>query len=66
MLLEEIMDALLTNEEINKLLEKAVVIWPRRKMMTEMHSVNIKKMFPGCNEEFASLGAQFLNEIAIW
>ena len=66
MLLEEIMDALLTNEEINKLLEKAVVIWPRRKMMTEMHSVNIKKMFPECSEEFASLGAQFLNEIAIW
>lgn len=66
MLLEEIIDTLLTNEEINKLLEKAVVIWPRRKMMTKMHPENIKKMFPGCNEEFASLGAQFFNEITAW
>lgn len=65
-MLLEIIDMLLTREEINKLLEKAVVIWPRRKMMTEIRSVNIKKMFPGCNEEFASLGAQFLNEITAW
>lgn len=66
MLLEEIIDRLLTREEIDKLLAKAIIIWPRRKMMTKMHSVNIKKMFPGCNEEFASLGAQFFNEITAW
>lgn len=67
MLLEEIIDKLLTREEIDELLARGAIIWPRRKQMRKMSPLNVKKMFNGeHSEEFYDLGTQFFNEIAIW
>lgn len=64
-ILYEVIDAMLFPHQINKLLDKAILLVDvMREDHREMYPANLKRLFPNETEEFWYFGAELLNDLA--